>query len=228
MMQAQKVGEVELNNLALLLAQFALSELGDSFCCFSENDQYLKRLEQSEPPLIDEMHSQYFSLSKEGKGSTPIRTLLLKVRKLEPRTGYQYLIFLCANLQQTHRILFDLDKLSPPNKLKKLKKSGTRKDQLNHLQALLSSIPSYDTPKESPGEDYFKSYLSYVSGKKAAILLDCKLCAEADSNSFFWMLPQLCTYLNATKCAEFIHLVVSFVNPPQVCHHRFSHSSIAY
>lgn len=190
--------------------------MGDIFCQISGNNLYFSRIGKSESPLIDEIHSQYFTSSNDGKQNLPMKHILLELRKIEPRLGFQFLIYLCAKLQQTHHKLFEFDKLSPPNKLRKLKKSGTRKEQLNHLQSLLGTIPEYDTPNDSPGEEYFKSYLAYINGKKSSILQDCKLCAETDSSSFFWMLPQLCKYVDDIRCPEFIHIIVAYSDPSQV------------
>ena len=210
------------------------------------------------------LHDIYFLSLENEKPNQSIRELIIQLRKLEPRIGYHFLIYLTAKIQNVQKENLDFDKLSRRNKLKKLKKSNPtqQKENQNGLQSLLNSIPMIDcyNPSSSSSSSsinnnnnnnneqenhnkiidnnnnnsshnnknesnshhsinnynsLYKSYLTCINNKKQAFWLDCKLCAETDPDSFFWMLPQLCNFIDFTHSSDFIHTLVLHIDPPQ-------------
>lgn len=74
---------------------------------------------------------------------------------------------------------------------------------------------NHHSSSSSSHSNFYKSYLSCINNKKQAFCLDCKLCAETDPDSFFWMLPQLCSFIEFSHSSEFVHCVVLHIDPPQ-------------
>ena len=178
------------NNRILLsknTAKYLLTELGPKFHSF-ESNQYLNfdqspngKTDNPNPItpkvfLLHEIHQKFCSQPKDSPQTQALSNLLVDLRAIEPRIGFQFLIYLSSVIQkQQKQTLSDtwLNKQSP--QLKKLKKGGSnrKEQQRDSLTSLIAAISRFDFP--TPNSEVFVPYLSFLPTNPASFLEDAKV-----------------------------------------------------